>query len=112
MSTHRVYEVERMVDTVGVLSKGRLLGQFSLSTLEERLSRYWTDVPADWDESRPVDAQVIRRTRGRREVEWLVWGSRDDVVASLHRAGAVVRDVTPVSIDDAATALLSHREAS
>ncbi len=112
MSTHRVYEVERLVDTVGVLSEGRLLGQIPRSTLGDRLLRYWTDVPPDWDESRPVDAHVIRRVRGRREVEWLAWGDRSQVTESLSRAGAEVRDITSVSIDDAATALLSHRETS
>ena len=111
MSTHRVYEVERLIDTVGVLSKGRLLGQFTRATMDEHLLRYWTDVPPDWDEAQPVDAEVIRRTRGRREVEWVAWGPRDQVAAAIARTGAEIRDVTPVSIDDAATALLSHREA-
>jgi ABC-2 type transport system ATP-binding protein len=112
LSTHRVYEVERLVDTVGILAEGRLLGQFTRATMNEQLLRYWTDVPPDWDETRPVDAHVIRRHRGRREVEWLAWGPRAAVAAALERAGAEVRDVTPVSIDDAATAILSHREAS
>ncbi len=112
MSTHRVYEVERLVDTVGVLSEGRLLGQFTRAAMNERLLRYWTDVPTEWDESQPVDAEVIRRTRGRREVEWVAWGPREEVSAALERTGAEVRDVTPVSIDDAATALLSRREVS
>lgn len=110
LSTHRVYEVDRLVDTVGVLSRGRVLGQFPRATLDSRLLRYWTDVPEGWDDAHPVDAHVVRRTRGRREVEWLVWGRRDDVTRSLVEAGTVVRDVTPVSIDDAATALLSRRE--
>lgn len=112
ISTHRVYEVERLVDYVGVLSGGRLLGQLPRSQLQESMLRYWTDVPDGWDDSRPVDGHVIRRTQARREVEWVVWGEKADVTRSLAAAGAEVRDVAPVSVDDAATALLSNRRIS
>ncbi|HSM05677.1 MAG TPA: hypothetical protein VK858_13765, partial [Longimicrobiales bacterium] len=112
ISTHRVYEVERLVDYVGVLSGGRLLGQFSRADLRTHLLRYWTEVPEGWDASPPVDGRVIRQARGRREVEWTVWGDREQVTSSLERAGARVRDVEAVSVDEAATALLANREAS
>jgi len=47
-----------------------------------------------------------------RAVEWTVWGEEDRVVADLTVAGADVRDSAPLTVDEAATALLSTREAS
>jgi len=43
-----------------------------------------------------------------------VWGDRDAVTRGLSKAGAAVREVAPLSVDEAAVALLSgmEREAS
>jgi ABC-2 type transport system ATP-binding protein len=112
ISTHRVYEVERLVDTVGVLSSGRLLSQLPRSELQRNLRRYWADVPPGWNASVPLAGEVIRRASGPREVEWTVWGDEAGVRRSLAEAGVEVRDVAPVTVDDAAIALLSRKEGS
>lgn len=111
ISTHRVYEVERLVDHVGVLSCGRLLGQLPRSELEGKLRRYSADVPEGWRAAPDFDAQVIRRADRSREIDWTVWGEQDRVVEDLARAGATVREVSALSMDDAATALLTRKEA-
>ena len=43
ISTHRVYEVEPLVDHVGVLAEGRLLGQLPRDELHGGLLRYWAE---------------------------------------------------------------------
>ncbi len=111
ISTHRVYEVERLVDHVGVLSGGRLLGQLPRSELEGKLKRYSADVPEGWGRA-DIGGRVIRRADRSREIDWTVWGEEDRVVGDLARAGATVREVSRLSMDDAATALLSTTEAS
>lgn len=112
ISTHRVYEVEALVDHVGVISGGRLLGQLPRAELHGGLLRYWADVPEGWSASPALDGQVIRRKNAAREIEWTVWGDKDVVTRGLFQAGATVREVAPLSVDEAATALLSGREAS
>lgn len=112
ISTHRVYEVERLVDTVGVLSGGRLLGQLPREELRRNLRRYWADVPEGWNASWSLAGEVIRRATGPREVEWTVWGEEARVRRSLAEAGLEVRDVASVTVDDAAVALLSRKEGS
>jgi ABC-2 type transport system ATP-binding protein len=112
ISTHRVYEVERLVDTVGVLSNGRLLGQLPREELRRNLRRYWADVPDGWDAPLSLAGEVIRRATGPREVEWTVWGEEARVRHSLAEAGLEVRDVAAVTVDDAAVALLSRKEGS
>jgi ABC-2 type transport system ATP-binding protein len=112
ISTHRVYEVESLVDHVGVLSGGRILGQFPRSDLHRLLLRYWVDVPEGWTEPPDPGGHVIRRKGSAREVEWTVWGEREEVTGRLSESGATVREVTGLSVDEAAVALLSGKEAS
>ncbi len=112
ISTHRVYEVESLVDHVGVLSGGRLLGQLPRAELHGGLLRYWADVPEGWRGPTELRGRVVKRSGAAREIEWTVWGDRDAVTRGLSQAGAAVREVAPLSVDEAAVALLSGREAS
>jgi ABC-2 type transport system ATP-binding protein len=112
ISTHRVYEIERLVDHVGVLKKGRLLGQMPADELKGKLRRYWADVPEGWQGSADLSARVMRRAGGARDIEWTMWGDEQQVVSGLDRAGATVREVAPLTLDEAATVLLSRKEAS
>jgi ABC-2 type transport system ATP-binding protein len=113
ISTHRVYEIERLVDHVGVIREGRLLGQMPLEKLRRMLRRYSADVPEGWEPTEwEMEGMVSLRPGLGRAVEWTVWGEEERVVAELTVAGADVRESTPLSVDEAATALLSTREAS
>ncbi len=112
ISTHRVYEVEPLVDHVGVLSEGRLLGQLPRDELYGGLLRYWADVPEGWRGPGELAGRVVRRSDAARAIEWTVWGDRDAVTRGLSQAGAAVREVAPLSVDEAAVALLSAREAT
>jgi ABC-2 type transport system ATP-binding protein len=112
ISTHRVYEVERLVDHVGVLKNGMLLGQMRVDELKGSLRRYWADVPEGWQPSSDLTGRVMRRAGGARDIEWTMWGDERQVVSVLDRAGATVREVAPLTLDEAATVLLSRKEAS
>ena len=112
ISTHRVYEVEPLVDHVGVLSEGRLLGQLPRNELHGGLLRYWADVPEGWRWPEELRGRVVKRSGAAREIEWTVWGDRDAVTRGLSQAGAAIREVAPLSVDEAAVALLSGKEAS
>ena len=112
ISTHRVYEVEPLVDHVGVLSEGRLLGQLPRDELYGGLLRYWADVPEGWRGPGELAGWVVKRSHAARGIEWTVWGDRNAVTRGLSQAGAEVREVVPLSVDEAAVALLSGREAT
>ena len=111
ISTHRVYEVEPLVDHVGVLSGGRLLGQLSRGDLRGSLLRYSADVPESWSLPKEIGGRVVNRRGRAREIEWTVWGDREVVTRNLTQAGATVRDVQSLSVDEAAIALLTGEEA-
>ena len=110
ISTHRVYEVEPLVDHVGVLSGGQLLGQLPRGDLRGSLLRYGADVPEGWSGPADIGGRVVNRRGRAREIEWTVWGDRDVVTQHLSQAGATVREVASLSVDEAAIALLSGVE--
>ena len=112
ISTHRVYEFERLVDHVGVLDEGALLRQTTRQQLQRMLRRYTADVPDGWTAPPDLGDTVVRRAALGRQIEWTVWGEESGVVDRFTNAGAVIREVTPLSLDDAAVALLSRKEMS
>jgi ABC-2 type transport system ATP-binding protein len=112
ISTHRVYEIERLVDHVGVLRKGKLLGQMRVDDLKGKLRRYWADVPEGWKATDELAGLAMRRAGGGKDIEWTMWGDEEQVLSGLGRAGATVREVAPLTLDEAATVLLSRKEAS
>ena len=110
ISTHLVYEVEGLGDRLGVLKDGILRAQLDRETLRRQLRRYTLAVPEAWDGAPALSDRIVRRSGGGREVAWTVWGEQADVVERLKSSGATVRDVDPLTLEEAAVALLAMRE--
>lgn len=109
VSTHLVHEAERLADHLGVLKEGRLFLQAPRSTVADRLHRYRIGVPEGW-RSPALDGRLLRRRGDGRERAWEVWGDPDRVRAELKAAGAEVREVRGLSLEEAALALLDDGE--
>jgi len=107
VSTHRVAEVEGLGDHLGVLREGRLEAQLDRETMRARLCRYTIGVPEGWSGAPALNGDVVRRSGGGREMAWTVWGTRQEVIGRLSGAGAEVRDVAPVTLEEAAVSLLA-----
>jgi ABC-2 type transport system ATP-binding protein len=112
ISTHLVHETERLADHMGVLREGMLRAQATTSEIQRSLLRYKAEVPDGWPGANAMNGQVVRRVARGREIEWTVWGEEQEVRTRLGSAGAVVRDVTRLSLEEAAVALLSPEGAS
>ena len=110
ISTHLVYEVEGLGDHLGVLKDGLLRAQLDRETLRRLLRRYRLEVPDGWGGVGELNESIIRRMGTGREVAWTIWGEEGDVVERLKGGGATVREVEPLTLEDAAVALLAMRE--
>ena len=112
MSTHHVYEAERLATHVGVMRGGRLTAQVACDELQRYLRSYRAEIPDAWRGAPALDRSTIRREAGSREIRWTIWGDEAAIIGQLDRFGAHVRDVSPVSVQDAALALLAapHEE--
>ncbi|HEX6160617.1 MAG TPA: ABC transporter ATP-binding protein, partial [Thermoanaerobaculia bacterium] len=110
IATHHIHEVESLVDHVGVLSAGRLVAQMSRDELRRTVRRYRVEVAEGWEAPAELRTRTLRRSRGGREMQWTLIGEERDVTARLVAAGATVRDVRPLALEEAALAFLSQEE--
>ena len=111
VSTHQVYEVESLADHVGVLREGRLVAQMGRDELQRTVRRYRVEVPEGWEPPPGLRFAGPRRSRAGREAQWTLVGEEREVAERLTLAGARVREVTPLGLEDAALALLDDEVA-
>ena len=106
VSTHHVHELESLADHVGVLREGRLVAQMPRDELQRTVRRYRVEVPDGWRPPPELRTEGARRAGGGREVQWTLVGEERAVAERLSLAGATVREVTPLGLEDAALAFL------
>ncbi|HEX6904900.1 MAG TPA: ABC transporter ATP-binding protein [Thermoanaerobaculia bacterium] len=111
IATHHVHEVESLADHVGVLRAGRLVAQMARDELRRTVRRYQVEVPDGWQSPPELRITSVRRSPGGREAQWTLIGEPDEVTARLAAAGATVREVTPLALEEAALAFLSEEGA-
>ncbi len=112
ISTHRVHEVEGLGDTLGVLRDGRLVAQLERDLLERMLVRVRAEVPESWAGASALPVPVVRRGGRGREVAWTVWSEAEGAAAAFTAAGATVRQVERLNLEEATRALLAMEEPS
>jgi ABC-2 type transport system ATP-binding protein len=112
VSTHLVYEVERLADHLGVLRAGRLVAQLPRDQLHAKLRTYRAEGPEGWVGPVDLEGVVLHRSRSGREIQWTIWGDEAEVSARIARSGGAVRAVRPVSLDQAVINLLRVKEPS
>lgn len=107
ISTHLVHEIERLADHIGVLNEGELRAQLPITELQRMLLRYRAEVPDGWSGA-GFDGLVVRRSGRGREIQWTVWGDEADVRSRFQAAGVTLREVSRLSLEEAAVSLLSN----
>ncbi len=112
ISTHHVHEVESLADHFGVLREGRLVAQMSRDDLQRTVRRYRVEVPDGWQVPSELQVAGVRRSASGREAQYTLIGEERDVTARLASTGATVRDVTSLTLEEAALAFLSDEVAS
>lgn len=108
--THHVSEAERLADHVGVLHRGHLVAQARRDEVDARLRRYRVQPPAGG--MADVAGTLLRREGAGREEVWTLWGDETRLLAELVAAGATVRDVAPLTLEETAVAFLSAGRAA
>ena len=112
ISTHRVHEVEGLGDCLGVLREGRLVAQLERERLDRRLVRVRAEVPDGWSVTPELTAPVVGRGGRGREIAWTVWSDAEEAHAAFTAAGATVRGVERLNLEEATRALLAMEEGS
>jgi ABC-2 type transport system ATP-binding protein len=108
IATHHLQEVESLADHLGVLRNGRLVAQLTRDELRSTVLRYRFDVPEAWQPPPELRSSNLRRSRTGREVQATLIGEQSEVTARLAGSGATVRDVSSLTLEDAALAFLAE----
>jgi ABC-2 type transport system ATP-binding protein len=107
ISTHQIHELESLAEHVGVLQQGRLVAQMSRDELQRTVGRYRVEVPIGWQATHELQIAGVR-SASVREAQWTLVGNQRELIDRLTLAGAVVREVQPLALADAALAILSQ----
>jgi ABC-2 type transport system ATP-binding protein len=108
VSTHLVSEFEGIADHVGIMSAGHLTVETSVDQLRSQLRRYRAVIPTGWIAPPSLEASVVRRLETSRQIEWIAWGLPEEVRVRLTESGAAISEDLPISLEDAAIALLGR----
>ena len=110
VSTHLVYEVERMADHLGVLRSGGLVAQLPIEELHRKLRLYRAEGPEGWVGPADLNGAVLRRAGTGRTIQWTIWGDEQEIAERIAASGGVVREVTPLTLDQAVMTLLRSKD--
>jgi ABC-2 type transport system ATP-binding protein len=108
-TSHVLTDVERVVDTVGVMDGGRLLVQARLQDLQQRTKRLVFRLPDDrYIEPPAVRGELLRECRGH-EVLVVTADYSPDLGAALRQSGGLTA-VEDLNLEDIFVALLEYRK--
>ena len=107
ISTHQIHELESLADHVGVLRSGKLVAQMSRDELRHTVGRYRVEMPTGWRATRELEAAGMCPTGGR-EGQWTLVGDQRELIDRLTLAGAFVREVQSLALEDATLAYLAQ----
>jgi ABC-2 type transport system ATP-binding protein len=108
-TSHVLTDVERVVDTIGVLDRGRLLLQAPLEELKERTKRLVFSFPTETLSGPPlVNGELTRERRGK---DWLVVTAAHtpQLEAGLRETGLLTA-VEDLNLDDIFVALVESNK--
>jgi ABC-2 type transport system ATP-binding protein len=79
--------------------------------LQRTVLRYRVQVPDGWQAPDDLRAAGAVRSRTGREVQWTLVGDRRELAERIARAGAQLREISPLTLEDAALAFLPEEVA-
>jgi ABC-2 type transport system ATP-binding protein len=108
ISSHLVHELERFCDWVGILEDGRLLAEMPMEAFRSEIKKVRVvGLPAPYSE--PVPFVVLRRQPsegGGGGETWVVRGWEDRMAEVFTRAGATLREVMHLDLEESFVELL------
>jgi ABC-2 type transport system ATP-binding protein len=107
-TSHVLTDVERVVDTVGVLESGRLCVQAPLEELQARMKRLLFELPVAAAPDPPAVAGELSRKRSGRDVVVVTGAYTPELEAELRRAGGLAA-VEDMNLEDIFIAIVDGK---
>ena len=99
VSSHNLRELEDVCDHVGIMSKGRVLLQRSLSDLQENIIKLQVVWPGDAPVL-PAELQVLHTSNVGRVYTYIVRGNAQTVTERIGREQPLMMEALPLSLEE------------
>ena len=98
VSSHNLRELEDVCDHVGILNRGKMLLERSLSELQENLVKIQLALPEGRE--LPADLEILHESRTGRLRQLILRGKSEELSAKLQAAGPLFLDLLPLSLEE------------
>ena len=98
VSSHNLRELEDVCDHVGILNKGKMLVERSLTELQENLVKIQLALPEGAE--LPADLEILHESRTGRLRQLILRGKSEELSAKLQAAGPLFLDLLPLSLEE------------
>lgn len=100
VSSHNLRELEDVCDHVGILSRGRVLLERSLSELQESVTKFQLAFAPGQETAIPEGLQILSESSLGRVKTLIIRGNVEEVTARLGALGPVLLDALPLSLEE------------
>ena len=100
VSSHNLRELEDVCDHVGILNKGRVLLERSLSDLQDNTVKLQVAYPGVTEPVLPAEMQILHRSHVGRVYTYIVRGSREDILRRMQITEPVLLESIPLTLEE------------
>ena len=97
VSSHNLRELEDVCDHVGIMNKGKMLLEHSLSELQDNMAKIQL-LPGE--KELPKDLDIINETSAGRIKQLIIRGNPDRIAEKIAAADPVYMDTLPLSLEE------------
>ncbi|NCC67261.1 MAG: ABC transporter ATP-binding protein [Clostridia bacterium] len=98
VSSHNLRELEDVCDHIGIMDKGRLMLEHSLSDLQDNISKVQLALPDD--EQLPEGLDILHKSATGRLQTIIVRGGAEEVTNRIAVCSPLFMDVVPLSLEE------------
>ena len=99
MSSHNLRELEDVCDHVGIMNKGKVLLERSLSDLQDNTVKLQVAFGGDEPEM-PADLNVLHHEKIGRVHTYIVRGNQNDILAQVSALQPILLEAIPLTLEE------------
>ena len=100
VSSHNLRELEDVCDHVGILNKGKVLLERSLSDLQDNTVKIQAAYAAAEEPALPPELEVLHRSAVGRVYTYIIRGRREDILHRMQALSPLLLEAIPLTLEE------------
>ena len=100
VSSHNLRELEDVCDHVGIMNKGRVLLERSLSELQDNTVKLQVAYAAAEEPALPPELEVLHRSAVGRVYTYIIRGKREDILHRMQALSPLLLEAIPLTLEE------------